>query len=67
MLKTKEQDIRFYGITVYRLFGKKKDLERQANQLERQMISIDSSEQSSRGFISFQNIESVNTGILTEV
>lgn len=67
MLKAKEQDIRFYGITVYRIFGKKKDLERQANQLERQMISIDSSEQSSRGFISFQNIESVNTGILTEV
>lgn len=67
MLKANDRDIRSYGITIYRIFGKKKDLERLDKQLENQTIQIDSSEQNHKSFISFQNIESVDTGILTEV
>jgi hypothetical protein len=67
MLKANERDIRSYGITIYRIFGKKKDLERLEEQLENQTILIDSSEQNHKSFISFQSIESINTGILTEV
>jgi hypothetical protein len=67
MLKANDRDIRSYGITIYRIFGKKKDLERLDKQLENQTIQIDYSEQNHKSFISFQNIESVDTGILTEV
>ena len=67
MSKANERDIRRYGITIYRIFGKKKDLEGLDKQLENQTIQIDYSEQNHKSFISFQNIESVNTGILTEV
>lgn len=57
----------YYGITVYRIFGKKKDLEQPLQQLEHQTVLIDSIEQSYKSFISFQSIESIDTGILTEV
>jgi hypothetical protein len=67
MLKANERDIRSYGITIYRIFGKKKDLEGLEEQLENQTILIDFSEQNHKSFISFKSIESVDTGILTEV
>lgn len=67
MLKANDRDIRSYGITIYRIFGKKKDLERLDKQLENQTIQIDYSEQNHKSFISFNSLESIDTGILTEV
>ena len=67
MLKASKRDIRSYGITIYRIFGKKRDLEGQEKQLENHTILIDSSENDNRSFISFQGIGGIDTGILNEV
>lgn len=53
----------YYGVTVYRIFGKKKDLE----QSEHRTLPIDSVNQNPKNFISFESIESIEPGILTEV
>lgn len=50
----------YFGVTVYRIFGKKKDLERQ---LENRHVH----EKNPKNFISFESIESIEPGILTEV
>ena len=57
----------YYGITVYRIFGKKKDLEGLGEQSNNQTILLDPSEKNKKGFINFNSLESIDTGILTEV
>ena len=63
MIKVNDNAV-YYGITVYRIFGKKKDIE---GQLENRSILIDSNEKNPKNFISFESIESIEPGILTEV
>ncbi len=57
----------YYGITVYRIFGKKSDLVQPLQQLEHSTVLYDSIERSYKSFISFESIENIDTGILTEV
>ena len=57
----------YYGITVYRIFGRKKGLEGLGEQSNNHTILIDPSEKNKKGFISFNSLESIDTGILTEV
>jgi len=66
MIKVNDNEV-YYGITIYRIFGKKKDLQGLGDQLDNQTILIDHGEQNHKNFISFQSIESIDTGILTEV